>query len=64
MIARIGHEITLKCFHRAGPDRIELQPRSSNPEHRPLVLDKTTSDWEIVWVIVEAMIGRHPTTGS
>ena len=63
VIARIGHEITLKCFHRATEDRIELQPRSSNPEHRPLVIDKTTSDWEIVGVVVGAMIRPHPTTG-
>ena len=63
VIARIGHEITLKCFHRATEDRIELQPRSSNPEHRPLVIDKTTSDWEIVGVVVGAMIGPRPTTG-
>ena len=63
VIARIAHEITLKCFHRATEDRIELQPRSSNPEHQPLVIDKTTSDWEIVGVVVGAMIGPRPTTG-
>ena len=63
VIARIGHDITLKCFHRATEDRIELQPRSSNPEHRPLVIDKTTADWEIVGVVVGAMIGPRPTTG-
>ena len=63
VIARIGTEITLKCFHRAGPDRIELQPRSSNPEHKPIVIDKTTPDWEIVGVVVGAMIGARPTAG-
>ena len=63
VIARIGHEITLKCFHRATEDRIELQPRSTNPEHQPLVIDKTTADWEIVGVVVGAMIGPRPTTG-
>ena len=63
VIARIGHDITLKCFHRAAEDRIELQPRSSNPEHTPLVIDKTTSDWEIVGVVVGAMIGPRPTAG-
>ena len=63
VIARLGHEITLKCFHRAGRDRIELQPRSSNPEHRPIVIDGTTADWEIVGVVVGAMIGARPTTG-
>ena len=63
VIARIGQEITLKCFHRAGPDRIELQPRSSNPEHTALAIDKTTPDWEIVGVVVGAMIGARPTAG-
>ena len=61
VIARIGQEITLKCFHRAGRNRIELQPRSSNPEHKPIVIDKTTPDWEIVGVVVGAMIGARPT---
>ena len=63
VIARLGHEITLKCFHRAGHDRIELQPRSTNPDHRPIVIDGTTADWEIVGVVVGAMIGARPTTG-
>ena len=63
VIARIGHEITLKCFHRAEPDRIELQPRSSNPEHKPIVIDEATADWEIVGVVVGAMIGARPTAG-
>ena len=63
VIARIGQEITLKCFHQADPDRIELQPRSSNPEHKPIVIDKTTADWEIIGVVVGAMLGARPTTG-
>ena len=63
VIARIGQEITLKCFHRADPDRIELQPRSSNPEHEPIVIDGTTADCEIVGVVVGAMIGARPTDG-
>ena len=63
VIARIGQEVTLKCFHRADPDRIELQPRSSNPEHKPIVIDETTADWEIIGVVVGAMIGARPTTG-
>ena len=62
VIARIGQEVTLKCFHRADPDRIELQPRSSNPEHKPIVIDETTADWEIIGVVVGAMIGARPTT--
>ena len=63
VIARIDREITLKCFHRPAPDRVELQPRSSNPEHETIVIDKTTGDWEIVGVVVGAMIGARPTAG-
>ena len=39
VIARIGTEITLKCFHRKDNPTVELQPRSTSPEHRPIVLD-------------------------
>ena len=63
VIARIGQGITLKCFHRPGPDRIELQPRSNNPEHKPIVIDAQTADWEIAGVVVGAMIGARPTAG-
>ena len=37
-MARIGTEITLKCFHRPADDRVELKPCSRNPEHRPIVI--------------------------
>ena len=57
VMARIGTEITLKCFHRPADDRVELKPCSSNPEHRPIVIDEQTEDWEIVGVVVGAMIG-------
>ena len=63
VIVRIGHEITLKCFHRATEDRFELQPRSSNPEHKPILIDETTADWEIIGIVVGAMIGARPTAG-
>ncbi len=57
VIARIGTEITVKCFHRPSADRIELQPRSDDPEHRPIVVNADTEDWEIVGVVVGAMTG-------
>ena len=57
VMARIGTEITLKCFHQPADDRVELKPCSSNPEHRPIVIDERTEDWEIVGVVVGAMIG-------
>ena len=63
VVARIDADVTVKCFHRTGPDRIELQPRSSNPEHRPIVIDAQTTDWEIVGVVVGAMTGAPPAAG-
>ena len=62
VIARIGTEITVKCFHRPSADRIELQPRSDNPEHKPIVLEPS-DDWEIAGVVVGAMTGPRPTAG-
>ena len=57
VMARIGTEITLKCFHRPSEDRVELRPCSKNPEHCAIVIDEQTEDWEIVGVVVGAMIG-------
>ena len=57
VVARIGTDITLKCFHRPTEERIELRPRSKNPEHCTIVIDEQTEDWEIVGVVVGAMIG-------
>ena len=57
VIARIGTEITLKCFHRPSENRVELRPRSKNPDHCAIVIDEQTEDWEIVGVVVGAMIG-------
>ena len=59
VVARIGTDITLKCFHRPSATRVELRPRSTNPEHRPIVIDENTTDWEIVGVVVGAMIGAR-----
>ena len=57
VVARIGTDITLKCFHRPNDDRVELRPCSKNPEHCAIVIDEQTEDWEIVGVVVGAMIG-------
>ena len=57
VIARIGAEITVKCFRRMEERRIELQPRSTNPDHRAIVINGETEDWEILGVVVGAMIG-------
>ena len=57
VVARIGTDITLKCFHRPSDDRVELRPCSKNPEHCAIVIDEQTEDSEIVGVVVGAMIG-------
>lgn len=57
VMVRIGTEITLKCFHRPSDERVELRPCSKNPEHCAIVIDEQTQDWEIVGVVVGAMIG-------
>ena len=57
VMARIGTEITLKCFRRPTENRVELRPCSKNPEHCAIVIDEQTEDWEIVGVVVGAMIG-------
>ncbi len=66
VVARIGTDITLKCFHRPSDDRVELRPCSENPEHCAIMIDEQTEDWEIVGVVVGAMIGppRQGLPGS
>ena len=57
VVARIGPEITLKRYHRRKEGDIELQPESSNPEHEAIRIDPYTSDFEIVGIVVGAIIG-------
>ena len=49
--------MTLKRFHRRDKHTIALQPESSNSEHGPIQIDGKTQDWEVVGVVVGAMIG-------
>ena len=64
VVARIGTDITLNCFHRPSDDRVELRPCSKNPEHCAIVIDGKTEDWEIVGVVVGAMTGPpRPSVG-
>ena len=57
VVARIEDAITLKRFHRSSGGAIELQPQSTNPEHKPITIDENVQNWEIVGVVVGAMIG-------
>lgn len=59
VVARIGPEVTLKRYCRKGADIIELQPESSNPEHEPIRIDRDTEDFEIVGVVVGAIVGAR-----
>ena len=61
VLARIGDEVTLKRYQRTGPKTIELQPVSNNPDHEPIQVGPTTSDAEIVGIVVGAIIGGRRT---
>ena len=57
VIARIGSDVTLKRYHRTQTGVIELQPQSTNPEHKTLYVEPDNEDFEIVGVVVGAIIG-------
>ena len=59
VVARIGQEIALKRYCRKSASVIELQPESSNPEHKPIRIDRETEDFEIVGVVVGAIVGAR-----
>ena len=58
VIARIDDAITLKRYHRINAECIELQPQSTNPEHRPLRIGPDT-DFGIAGIVVGAIIGTR-----
>ena len=57
VVARIGQEITLKRFRQVSDECIELKPESTNPEHETIRIDPTTGDFQIVGVVVGAIVG-------
>ena len=59
VVARIGQEITLKRYSRKSESVIELQPESTNPEHQPIEIDPNTHDFEIVGIVVGAIVGTR-----
>ena len=59
VVARIGPEIVLKRYCRKSQTRIELQPESTNPEHEPIVIEPQTEDFEIIGVVVGAIVGAR-----
>ena len=56
VVARIGGEITLKRFYRKDEDTVELQPDSSNPEHKPIRVNAQTDGFKIAGIIVGAIV--------
>ena len=57
VIARIGTEITMKRYHLAD-NCVELKPESTNPDHETIRIEQWV-DYEIVGVVVGAVIGVH-----
>lgn len=52
VVALIDDEATVKVF-RPGPESIVLEPRSSNPRHRPIVVER---DFRIQGVVVATIV--------
>ena len=46
VLARIADEVTLKRLQRIDAETVELQPVSTNPEHKPIEIGPTTVDAE------------------
>ena len=62
VLARIGQEVTLKRFARMDAEHVELQPVSTNPEHKPIEIEPTSEDVEIVGIVVGAIVGTRRAT--
>ena len=62
VVARIGDEVVVKRFCRTGPETIELQPASHNPQHKPIQITARTVGFEIVGTVVGAVVGTRRDT--
>ena len=56
VVTRIGGEITLRRFYRKDRNAVELRPDSSNPGHEPIRASAQGSDFEIMGVIIGAIV--------
>ena len=59
VVARIGEEVVVKRFCRTGPNTVELQPASNNPEHTPIRITPSTVGFEVVGTVVGAIVGTR-----
>ena len=56
VVARVSDEVTLKRYYRIGEGEVELRPDSTNPEHERIKVDLRADDFEVVGVVVGALI--------
>ena len=59
VVARIGDEVVVKRFCRTGPNTVELQPESHNPEHEAIRITPHTIGFEVVGTVVGAIVGTR-----
>lgn len=59
VVARLGEAATVKVFHKVSESRIELRPASHNPDHQPIQITERTTDFEIVGVVVGAIVAAR-----
>ena len=60
VVVRLGDEVVVKRFCRTGPDAIELQSESHNPEHQTIRITHETDGFEVVGTVVGAIVGSRP----
>ena len=52
VVARLGNQMTLKCFRRRAADTFELRPESSDLEHKPIGVEPDAEDFRIAGVVI------------
>ena len=62
MLARIGTDVTLTRLQRIDAETGELRPRSAKPEHEAVRVGPYTDNFEIVGVVVAAIVGARRST--